>query len=50
MGTSVQMLMSNYAQIPENEDEEYRGLGDVSEEEEEEEEPRPKKRAKKAQK
>ena len=48
MGTSVQMLMSNYAQVPENEDnEEYKGLG---EEEEEEEEPRPKKRAKKSQK
>ena len=45
------MLMSNYAQVPENEDnKEYTGLGDMSEEEEEEEEPRPKKRAKKAQK
>ena len=36
MGTSVQMLMSNYAQVPENEDtEEYKGFGDLSEEEEE---------------
>ena len=52
MGTSVQMLMSNYAQVPENEDnEEYKGIGDLSEEEEEEEEeeePKPKKRAAKA--
>ena len=53
MGTSVQMLMSNYAQVPENKDnEEYKGIGDLSEEEEEEEEEElwPKKRAKKAQK
>ena len=43
MGTSVQMLMSNYAQVPENEDkEEYKGLEDLSEEEEE---PKPKKRS-----
>ena len=50
MGTSVQMLMSNYAQVPENEDDdEYKGIGDLSEEEEEEE-PQPKKRAKKAHK
>ena len=53
MGTSVQMLMSNYAQVPENEDnEEYKGIGDLSEEEEEEEkeeeELKPKKRAAKA--
>ena len=51
MGTSVQMLMSNNAQVPDNEDnEEYKGHGDLSEVEEEEEEPRPKKHAKKAQK
>ena len=43
MGTSVQMLMSNYAQVPENEDkEEYKGLEDLSEEEEEK---KPKKRS-----
>ena len=47
MGTTVQMLMNNYAQVPEKEiNDEYKGLGDLSDEEEEEEEPLPKKRAK----
>ena len=38
MGTSVEMLMSNYTQIPakEDEDKEYVGLDDMSEEEDEE--------------
>ena len=35
MGTSVEMLMSNYTQIPESEDkEEYQGVGDLSSDEE----------------
>ena len=40
MGTSVEMLMSNYTQMPSNEDaeKEYQGLGDISEEEFESEE------------
>ena len=34
MGTSVAMLMSNYAQVPDDEDkDEYKGLGDMFEEE-----------------
>ena len=35
MGTSVEMLMSNYTQMPSNEDaeKENQGLGDMSEEE-----------------
>ena len=34
MGTSVEMLMSNYAQVAENEDkDEYQGLGDMLEQE-----------------
>ena len=39
MGTSVEMLMSNYTQVPLNEDaeKEYQGLGDMSQEEEVEE-------------
>jgi len=46
MGTSVQMLMPNYAQVPDNEDkEESKGLEDMSEEEEEEEEKKPMKRS-----
>ena len=48
MGTSVQMLMSNYAQVPDNKDKEkYKGLGDLWEEQdkEEAEEYKPKKRA-----
>ena len=47
MGTSVEMLMSNYTQIPDKEDkEEYQGIGDLSSDEEEP----PKKRAKKQRK
>ena len=43
MGSSTQVLMSNYAQVPEMEDSgEYKGLGHLSEEEEEEEEEKPK--------
>ena len=40
IGTSVQMLMDNYAQVPDNKDkEEYKGVGDLSSDEEEEEKP-----------
>ena len=47
MGTSVEMLMSNYTQIPDKEDkQESQGLGDISSDEEEP----PKKRAKKQRK
>ena len=47
MGTSVEMLMSNYTQIPDKEDnEEYQGIGELSSDEEEP----PKKRAKKQRK
>ena len=36
MGTSVDMLMSNYAQVPDNDDQdEHQGLGSLFEEEEE---------------
>ena len=40
MGTSVEMLMSNYTQVPSDEDaeKEYQGLADISEEEFEAEE------------
>ena len=40
MRTSVEMLMSNYTQVPSNEDaeKEYQGLGDMTSEEEEVEE------------
>ena len=41
MGTSVEMLMSNYAQVTVNKDkEEYKGLGDLSAEEAEKEVPK----------
>ena len=44
MGTSVEILMDSYAEVPDNEDkEEYQGVGDVSSNEEENP---PKKRAK----
>ena len=47
MGTSVEMLMSNYTQIADKEDkEEYQGIGELSSDEEEP----PKKRAKKQRK
>ena len=47
MGSSVQMLMDNYAQVPDNENkEEYQGVGDLSSGAQEP----PKKRAKKQRK
>ena len=40
MGTSVQMLMENYVQVPENKGkEEYQGVGDLSSDEAEDEKP-----------
>ena len=35
MGTSVQMLMDNYMQIEDEDQEEYQGIGDLSSDEEE---------------
>ena len=39
MGTSVEMLMNNYAQIEDENEEEYQGIADVSSDEEEQKKP-----------